>query len=350
MDEKHKLYVFMGYPGAGKSSIATNFAEDHNALYLSSDDTRVLLYGFRDQTHNDEVFKYIKDRAIEWSDAGDCVLDATNLSKKDRMRLINDYKKYYELHLFCILRPIDELVSTNQKRKEMGGEQYIEEPIFKKILSRFQLPTKEEGWKTISFKLVTEKQMVKDAKFNYDKIKDIDHDNPHHNETVKEHIDFVVKHCEENRLFEWIRDLGFYHDLGKFYVANYNEEKGYTQFLGHAAVSAYIYLVDIIIDYLIHYSEQQKTDVNSDICMYGRYINIYNFSNIRDILNMYYLIYYHDQPYACDSRDHLLESMSKASKPLKYWQEEKMINIEMFVDILLGFNKIDSLREEEDAK
>lgn len=344
--EKHKLYVFMGYPGSGKSTLAKTFAEDRQALYLASDEVRELLYGFRDQTHNKEVFEYIEKAAIEHCGKGDCVLDATNLSKKDRLRTINNYKKYYELHLFCIIRPVNEIIEVNARRKQTSIKEFIEEDELKRILTRFQLPTKEEGWKTISFKLITDRQDLRDAKFNYDVMDDIPHDNPHHNETIKEHINFVVKNCTKAGMFKWLGTLGFYHDLGKFYVIKYNEEKGYSQCVGHAAVSAYIYLVDTIIDYLVYYSEQQKTDVNDDVHMYGRYINLFNFTNVSDILNIYYLIFYHDQPFACESREHLLESLSKPSKSLAYWQNQGKINIEMFTDILIGFNKIDRMRED----
>lgn len=348
MEEKHKLYMFMGYPGSGKSTIAKRFAEDRYALYLSSDETREMMFGFRDQDHNKEVFDYIKKTAIEWSNTGDCVIDATNLSRKDRLRSINDYKKYYELHLFCILRSIDEIIEVNNFRKDFLKEQYIEEDILKRILTKFQLPTEDEGWKTISFKIVTNKPHVEEVKFNYDTTEDKNHDNPHHSETIKEHIDYVVKNCSKSGMFQWLKTLGYYHDLGKFYVGKYNEEKKYTQYIGHSAVSAYIYLVDTIIDYLIYYSKQQDTDVNQDVNVYGRYIALRNFSNLGDILNMYYLIYYHDQPYACPGRDDLLQSLSKPSKPLMYWQKQGKIHIEMFTDILIGFNKIDRLREGEE--
>lgn len=343
----NKLYVFMGYPGSGKSTIAREFAAERNALYLASDEVREKLFGFRDQTRNTEVFDYIKKTAIEHSSEGDCVIDATNLNRKDRVRTLNDYKKYYELHLFCILRPIDEIFEVNNDRKENSIEQYIDENELKRIIGKFQLPTSDEGWSTISFKLVTNKKDIKDAKFNYAAMKDIPHDNPHHSETIKEHIDFVTKNCTKSGMFKWLGVLGAYHDVGKFYVIKYNEERGYSQCLGHAAVSAYIYLVDTLIDYLLYYGEQQKTDVNEDIQLHGRYIALFNFSNIVDILNLYYLIFYHDQPFTCEDREHLIQSLSKPNKSLAYWQKQGKIHIEMFADILLGFNKIDRMREDD---
>ena len=343
----NKLYVFMGYPGSGKTTIARDFAREQGALYLSSDDIREELFGFRDQTKHKETFAELEKRALERKDIGNCLIDATNLNRKDRMKTIERYRKVYELHLFCILRPVDELFDVNELRGMYNQKsEYIPEDVFKRILGKFQLPTFDEGWKTISFKLNTSKDSIEDCIFNYNNMEDEDHDNPHHPETIKEHINFTVNHCKRNNLFNWLADLAYYHDLGKFYVKIFNEEKGYHQCCGHASVSGYIYLIDTIVKYLKHYEEQRAVSFdNSESC---RYINIYNFNNCSDILNMYYLIYYHDQPFACEGRDKLLKSLSKPSKPLSYLQKDGKINIELFADILIGFNKIDRMRDEVD--
>ena len=344
----NKLYVFMGYPGSGKSTLSKQFAEERNALYLSSDEIREELFGFRDQTRNKEVFAEIEKRALEQSEVGDCLIDATNLSRKDRLKTIDRYRKRYELHLFCILRPLDELIDENEKRKKISSEVGIDEENFKRILGKFQLPTPNEGWKTISFKIVTSKDDIKKCRFDYTSMEDINHDNPHHPETIKQHIDFAVNRCKSNHLFQWLVDLAYYHDLGKFYVIRYNSEKGYSQCIGHAAVSAYIYLLDTMVDYLTHYSKQQDININDNLDLYERYVNLFNFSNIGDILNMYYLIFYHDQPYACESKEHLLKSLHKGSKDLVYWEKQGKLRIDMFTDILLGFNSIDRMRKEDD--
>ena len=63
---------------------------------------------------------------------------------------------------------------------------------------------------------------------------------------------------------------------------------------------------------------------------------------------MYYLIYYHDQPYSCEDKESLLHSLNKPSKPLKYFEDKEMLYIEYMVDLLIGFNKIDRMREGDD--
>ena len=129
----YTLYVMMGYPGCGKTTIAKNtlkFLEGNPAIY-SSDDIREELFGYRDQLHNDEVFKVMHERVIKQSFIGDCIYDATNMTKKSRRNIVDKFKKYYTLKLICVLKPILQLVDINSKR--YNTKEYIPENIFKNI-------------------------------------------------------------------------------------------------------------------------------------------------------------------------------------------------------------------------
>lgn len=335
----NRLFVLMGYPGCGKSFFISQIRLKPTDLVLSSDALREELFGFRDQTRNDELFTELYKRVTEHSEIGDTYIDATNLTRKDRMRIVERFKKLYELNIICFLRPIDELIEVNNQRKDT--KEYIPEDIFKKILGRFQLPTYDEGWKSINFKINTTKENMEDALFDYKNIEDKPHNNPHHPETIKEHIDYCVNYCKDNDKVPILTELSAYHDLGKFFVQTYNEEKGYSQTIGHASLSAYIYLVDASIKYLVAYNKQQNIEGNT----FNRTFDIYGMSNIKSILLMYYLIYYHDQPYACPDRESLLKSLSKPSKPLHFLEKENILYIDLITDLLIGFNQIDRLRE-----
>ena len=83
------LNIMIGFPGSGKSSYAKKYLLTNNSVYLSSDDIRIELYGFEDQTHNDVVFETMKKRTLNaLRDGKDVIYDATNLSKKRRSGII----------------------------------------------------------------------------------------------------------------------------------------------------------------------------------------------------------------------------------------------------------------------
>lgn len=334
----NKLYLLVGYPGSGKSTILKNLIKKDTDLILSSDDLREELFGFRDQTRNRELFIELYKRAEDHKDIGDVYIDSTALTRKDRLRAVERLKKYFDLNVICVLRPVDELIVTNEMRKQT--KEFIPDDIFKAILGRFQMPTYDEGFDKIYFIVNSFRKDMKDIIFDYNSIVDIPHDNPHHPETIKEHINLLIKHCIDTYKADILRDLAYYHDLGKFFVKQYNPDKGFSQTIGHAALSAYIYLVDSIVYYMIEYNKQQGIEEST----LDRLIDIYNMSNIGEVLQMYYLIYYHDQPYACPNHDQLVKSLSKPSKPLHALDKDNRISIEAFVLILEEFNKIDSLR------
>lgn len=334
----NKLYLMVGYPGSGKSTILKQILKDENDLVLSSDDLREELFGFQDQTRNNELFIELYRRAENHKDKGNVYIDSTALTKKDRARCIERLKEFFEVFCINVLRPIDELIAVNKSRE--GTEKHIPDDKFRDILKRYQMPTYQEGFEKIYFKINSSRSDMKEAIFDYNSLPDVPHDNPHHPESIKEHIDLCIKHCLDTYKADILRDLSYYHDLGKFFVKQYNPEKGYSQTIGHPAVSAYIYLVDAIIHYMIDYNKQQNIEGNT----FDRLLDIYSMNNIKSVIQMYYLVYYHDQPYACPNHDQLVRSLNKQSKPLYALARKSIINMDAFVILLEEFNKIDSLR------
>lgn len=333
---KYTAYVMMGYPGSGKSFIAKSLVSD-STLYLSSDDLRVEMFGFRDQEHNKELFEELYKRAIDHFNSGDVIIDSTALTRKDRLKVVSILKKYFTLKLICVIRPINELVEENQIRKDSKPDEYIPDSIFKTILGRFQFPTKDEGWDDIIIRLNCTGN-PNESYFKLNLMKDVSHDNPHHPETIREHIVFTTKMASDLGKSLRVCKLAAYHDNGKFYVIQYNKEKGYSQCIGHAAVSAYILLTDTIIFYLQALESLSREPVPIN---YDELVSL-------DFIFSYYLVYYHDYPFSLD-RDGIIKSLSKPSKPLKYLFDTVSDDgnpnwLEIFVDNLLEFNEIDRMR------
>ena len=318
----NKLIVLVGLPGSGKTTLAKKLCESEDYVRISSDDIREELFGFRDQTHNDEVFAELDKRVIERSAIGNCIYDATSLSKKTRKKICNKFYKYYSIiKCICILRPINELIEINNTRK--NTKEYIPEDVLSRIFTRFELPTADEGFDSIDFHLVTST----DKQFKIADVEDVDHDNPHHNQTLKEHILLTTGAAFTSKSInrDLLETLAYYHDFGKFYCRKYNEEKGYTQYIGHANISAYIYLTDIAI-----------------IAKFTNYASDNNVPLFHRHYFMYYAILYHDAFYSMHEEAKVLKSLSKPSKSIcSIFSEDEIIEL---VGLLKEFNVIDSLR------
>lgn len=57
-----KLYMMIGLPASGKSSIAKKIAKSEDAVIVSSDDIRKELGNINDQSQNEKVFEIAEKR------------------------------------------------------------------------------------------------------------------------------------------------------------------------------------------------------------------------------------------------------------------------------------------------
>ena len=112
-----ELNIMIGFPGSGKSNYAKKCLINDNTEYLSSDDIRIELYGFEDQTHNDVVFETMKKRTLNaLRDGKDVIYDATNLSKKRRSGIISEARKLSaQINAYLCCAPINIILDRNIK-------------------------------------------------------------------------------------------------------------------------------------------------------------------------------------------------------------------------------------------
>ena len=75
------------------------------------------------------------------------------------------------------------------------------------------------------------------------------HDNPHHLESIAQHIGMTIHLAPDN-----LKEVALFHDLGKSVAKTYYPEKGHSSYKGHANVSAQYYL-----NYLAHHGGLTKT-------------------------------------------------------------------------------------------
>ena len=104
---KPTIWVLVGLSGSGKSTIATQIAnENPNTIIVSSDAIREELTGnYEDQEHNEEVFKIFHNRIRKnLENKKNVIADATNLTMKSRRAILMKVNGL-EVHKVCVIIP-----------------------------------------------------------------------------------------------------------------------------------------------------------------------------------------------------------------------------------------------------
>lgn len=81
------LYLFVGYPGAGKTTIAKIIADATDGVHLWADFERHVMFGTPSHTHDEsrELYGHLNQVADELLAQGKCVIYDTNFNfRKDR--------------------------------------------------------------------------------------------------------------------------------------------------------------------------------------------------------------------------------------------------------------------------
>lgn len=244
------LNIIIGIPGSGKSNYAKKYLLTNNSVYLSSDDIRVELYGFEDQTHNDVVFETMKKRTLNALKEGkDVIYDATNLNKKRRSGIINEaHKLDAQVDTYLCCTPINIILERNITR----AERQLPWDKLVQMIQSIEPPMYYEGFDNIYLIDGGMYNDVYDYNFLIKECSGYSQDNPHHYETLEEHIKAVTKKAENlgetlklRNDAEILRQAARYHDFGKLYTKSFNDKKGHYVYYGHDKVSTYLYLCHI---------------------------------------------------------------------------------------------------------
>lgn len=251
--------MYVGLSGSGKSTLAKKYAEENTTenckwAYMSSDNVRKLLYGDENcQDNPSAVFEHLNKATIECLLAGVSVAyDATNLSAKRRKALIARirsacYDAVVNFTAVVVACPLDTCIFQDKKRERTVGT-----AVIMKQLTAFQIPTKHEGWDNIVIEYTCDKIAMDAHAGNYvEEAYEMQHDNPHHNDTVFQHslavADAMQQGFEREEAYpipetvQFIRSIGLLHDIGKVCTKTYDED-GDAHFYGHDAASAYLSL------------------------------------------------------------------------------------------------------------
>ena len=145
---KSTLYVMMGIPGSGKTTIAKNTAKNNDALHVSRDEIRFSLLTDKDNyfAKENQVYREFVKRIREGLAAGHTVIaDATHLNQKSR------YKLFHNIHInpadtmvigMYMNIPLETCLERNETRK--GGRTYVPPHEIYNMFAHLQPPSYEE--------------------------------------------------------------------------------------------------------------------------------------------------------------------------------------------------------------
>ena len=245
------LYIMIGLPGSGKDTLASEIQKNINkinnnedAIILSSDEIRVELFGYEDQTQNDVVFKEMHKRCKKALDEGKTVIyNATNISIKKRHALISEMRKHtqYVYAVLC-LATIGTLIERNFTRPE---RKLPEDKLFQ-MFRTIDIPMKYEGYNKImvSYSSNVDEDYGNFLSWMLSIGKDYDQHNEHHNATVLQHLEITSKKAFELSNGDTnLAIAGRFHDIGKPYSREWNDKKQKYTYYNHHTISAYLYLI-----------------------------------------------------------------------------------------------------------
>lgn len=243
-----KVCMLIGLPGSGKSTWAKDVL-DYTSLYgssdyfldfklFSSDKYREKICGdVNCQDDNQKVFNTLYDDLIEYvKNGGSAIYDATNINRKSRKTLLH---RLQDLHIEDLIvqgvvfaTPIEKCIERNNAR-----DRKVPEEVIHSMACRFELPLTNEGFDDIVYNY--DNSEFYDPIKEFAKMRGFNQDNPNHTETLDVHCFKACTYLLDKTTNRELLTAALFHDLGKYYVAKYNEEKGYTQFIGHENYGAY---------------------------------------------------------------------------------------------------------------
>lgn len=216
-------------------------------VVISTDAIRAELCGDpSNQSHNKEVFELARLRIKEFlnCDRYDTVFfDATNISRKDRRRILAIVPKGVEKEVHIVWASIETCIARDENRNRSVGADVI-----MKIAKRFQIPDFTEDFDIFYFINTEENFNVEEyRKMIFDKMNMWQH-NSHHTLKVDDHCIKAAEYYRENSELPdpLIYNAILFHDCGKPYTQTFYNLKGEkteeAHYYDHQNVGAWIVL------------------------------------------------------------------------------------------------------------
>lgn len=279
----NKLFVMIGVPGVGKSTIAKEIAERELAVIVSSDAVRGVLYGDENiQEDPARVFRVVHENVkYHLRNGHNVIMDATNINSKKRAAFLRDIDKICpdcEKIAVVVVADKDTCVSRDLLRKRTVGYEVIE-----RMIANFQPPFYYEGWDKIEYYNTGEPVDLRDV---MEMAEAFDQCNHHHSMRLGQHMRVAASHVDD--FVDYI--AAYHHDIGKLYCQTFDDE-GEAHYYNHHHVGAYVWLC-------------------SDLCYDWMHNDRYN-----SAWWVAQLICWHMTPYQCASRDDFIRWAARRGMP-----------------------------------
>lgn len=238
--------MMVGISGSGKSSYAQEIPYTE---VVSSDAVRAELYGDESiQGDPRKVFNIVHSRvkALLREDKN-VVYDATNLNAKRRAAFLRSLKNEgIKCRKWCYVVMTPWQICVARRSQGMGVRETPPDVVARQV-RQFQLPQYGEGWDKIElmrgFGHLDNVDIYEPA-YIMEMFCKVSHDNHHHTLSIYDHCATAAKLIEGSAESQLLYDVGFYHDIGKFFTKRFANVKGElaeeAHYYGHDNVGAYI--------------------------------------------------------------------------------------------------------------
>lgn len=253
---RNTLYVLVGLPGSGKTTLAKDIANINiKSKHISSDAIRTELFGDENnQENNGLVFEEMKRRTKEYLKEGYSVIyDSTNINHKRRMALLNEFKNI-PCKKVCVYfaTPIEKCIKNDTNRDRSVGSDVII-----RMYKSFHVPAFFEGWNDILIHSNETQRLFVDfndgitysnycdnmLKYASKECIDLAQDNPHHTLSVSRHMYQTFLNLKDKTNNAELIIAALLHDIGKPFCKIFKEDSIYANFYGHENVSAQMALI-----------------------------------------------------------------------------------------------------------
>ncbi len=257
--------MLVGIPGSGKTTLAQSLLKEakekgEDLIWLSSDEIREELFGSASEQKNPSlVFNTMAKRTYEALGKKKSVIyDATNLNSKRRRGFLSTLGKYScKKECLIMATPYEECLKRNE-----GRDREVPFYAMERMYKSFQMPYMSEGRDAIGL-VYTDggKGSFGSPKAFADSLMEYCQDNPHHRESLGDHLKGVAGYLIDQGYTTKDTNLyvaGLLHDCGKPYTKGFFNSKGLpsdiAHYYSHESVGAYDSL-------FFDYGEKTEADV-----------------------------------------------------------------------------------------